>query len=605
MNKLAWVLAPLLAAAVLLLLWRLRRRRWPSRPTLNVVASLLLLAYLGTTAGLGLFWVANQQLPVFDWHYLFGYATLLLVAIHLGFNLRVVWRHVAAARAGAAAARPAAAAAPPARRHALGLVGAVLAGGVAFVLGLRHARVGLPEPAAGVPGAAASDLVERFHAFSSHSRRGLLLRAPAVDWGDAPAAFKRVDGVQRLVLPPPADRSGSGLARIGGLLWHTAGITARRGPTVLRAAPSSGALFAAELYLRAAALPDAGTGWWHYDPQAHVLQRLAPAAPQDGLGLPEAPLHVVATAVFRRTGHKYRDRAWRYILADLGHALENLRVAAAALGTAGALLPRFDEARLAAALGLDEAEEGVLAVFAAGAAAAPLPLPRLLGAPPAASAALGITAAIYRASSLRTRPGDAPAARPADPLALPPAAPRGDDVLALIARRRSRRRFAARALPPEALAAVLAALQAEGPLLSPALRVDVVVHAVTGIAPGAWHHDPASGALQPRRVPLDLRAAARAAALDQDVIGTAAAVVVLSAERSLIAADPDGAARGYRHALLEAGLLGERIYLAGEALGLGVCAVGAFYDDEAAALVGIDPAREWVLHFAALGLREG
>ena len=30
------------------------------------------MAYLLCTAGLGLFWVANQQLPVFDWHYLFG-----------------------------------------------------------------------------------------------------------------------------------------------------------------------------------------------------------------------------------------------------------------------------------------------------------------------------------------------------------------------------------------------------------------------------------------------------------------------------------------------------------------------------------------------------
>ena len=38
---------------------------------------------LGTIAGLGIFWVANQHLRVFDWHYLFGYATLLLLAVHL------------------------------------------------------------------------------------------------------------------------------------------------------------------------------------------------------------------------------------------------------------------------------------------------------------------------------------------------------------------------------------------------------------------------------------------------------------------------------------------------------------------------------------------
>lgn len=37
--------------------------------------------------------------------------------------------------------------------------------------------------------------------------------------------------------------------------------------------------------------------------------------------------------------------------------------------------------------------------------------------------------------------------------------------------------------------------------------------------------------------------------------------------------------------------------------GLGACAVGAFYDDEAAALVGVNPAHEWVVHFAALGVK--
>ena len=49
--------------------------------------SLLLMAYLLITSGLGIFWVAEQQLPVFDWHYLFGYGTLILVGIHLFFNL--------------------------------------------------------------------------------------------------------------------------------------------------------------------------------------------------------------------------------------------------------------------------------------------------------------------------------------------------------------------------------------------------------------------------------------------------------------------------------------------------------------------------------------
>jgi nitroreductase len=77
---------------------------------------------------------------------------------------------------------------------------------------------------------------------------------------------------------------------------------------------------------------------------------------------------------------------------------------------------------------------------------------------------------------------------------------------------------------------------------------------------------------------------------------------VFAIDRASFAADPLGPARGWRHAFLEAGLAGERLYLAATGQGLGVCAVGAFYDDEAAALVALDPAREWVVHFAALGV---
>jgi nitroreductase len=98
-----------------------------------------------------------------------------------------------------------------------------------------------------------------------------------------------------------------------------------------------------------------------------------------------------------------------------------------------------------------------------------------------------------------------------------------------------------------------------------------------------------------------LRRRSRAAGLDQDTIGDAAVVVVLAIDRAAFAADPAGPARGYRHAFLEVGRVGERLYLAAPTLGLGVCAVGAFYDDEAAALVGVDPAKEWVLHFASVG----
>jgi SagB-type dehydrogenase family enzyme len=179
-------------------------------------------------------------------------------------------------------------------------------------------------------------------------------------------------------------------------------------------------------------------------------------------------------------------------------------------------------------------------------------------------------------------------------------------MLQTIATRRSQRRFAADALPLPALLGVLAALAAPAALLpGQALHVHLVVHAVQGLAPGAYRYDLERQALQPSAAPAALRDAARRAALDQDVVGDAAAVLVLAIDRDALRTDPLGPARAYRHALLHAGCIGERLYLEAGARGLAVCAVGAFHDDEATALVAADAARQWIVHFAAIGLPAG
>jgi SagB-type dehydrogenase family enzyme len=604
-SKLAWLLLPLLAAAAAVLVLVLARRT-PTRLALNVLSSLLLLIYLLATAGLGIFWVANQQLPVFDWHYLFGYATLLLLVLHLAFNFRVVWQVLR---------RPAAPRPDRARRPALSLLALLGLGaglGGAFWLGLRHGRTEISLAAQGPAAHTGLALVESFHEFSAHSRHGVLRRAPATDWGDAPAPFKSYPGRPRLAL----DRHQG----VGALMWHTAGVSLWRGGMAFRTAPSSGALFATELYLAVHQLRGVAPGLWHYDAQAHALEQLADALPPpwDVGSTANAPAAtVIATAVFRRSGHKYRDRTYRYVLADLGHALENLRVAAGALGHRLALAPCFDEAAIARALFLDEDEEGVLALGVLDGAEPDcaraqrwLPGP---GAAPASSqpAARGVTETVHKATSLRP----VSPATPAPALlaisrahALPESSPAmataaAGSPLEGIARRRSIRRFAATPLSQVQLTTLLRAMAGEAPQLSPALRVDVLTHAVQALAPAAWRYDARGQRLLPRTTPqADLRQRSRAAALDQDVIGDAAAVFVLSIDRAAFAADALGPARGYRHAFIEAGLLGERLYLQGGALGLGVCAVGAFYDDEVSQLVGVDPALEWVVHLAAVGV---
>ena len=300
MPKLLWVALPLLIAATLLALQALLRRRAPSRQALNIWSSLLLVCYISTTAGLGIFWMANQQLPPFDWHYLFGYTTVLLVALHLAFNFPIAWRYLTrppgAAPAALASDNQRAASG---RRRWLSTLGVLLTAGTAFVLGMRHGRsdfrVEWPMPggggssssADGGPAAlaersAALELVERYHAFSTHTRVGVLLRAPSVDWGDPPPPFKHYPDAPRVALvrfapfaPDAADSAPFGLQALATVLWHTAAVTDARGPVKLRASPSSGALFSTELYVVARAVAGLPPGLWHYDAKAHALERLA------------------------------------------------------------------------------------------------------------------------------------------------------------------------------------------------------------------------------------------------------------------------------------------------------------------------------------------
>ncbi|MBI3283643.1 MAG: SagB family peptide dehydrogenase [Burkholderiales bacterium] len=613
MPKILWVLSPLMLYAAYLA-WQTWRGRAPSRLGLNIQTSLLLIAYLLGTASLGVFWVANQQLPVFDWHYLFGYCTLLLVAIHLFFNLPMVLQWL---RRGPQRRTPAGSGALTLGK-ALGLV-AVLAG--VFWLGTRHGvnQLSFVWGAGGDAVAGTAEAVIRYHEFSSESRGGVFRRAQGVEWGVAPPEFKHYPAAPGIALekantnqrslgaalraPWPRSERLS-LAELGELLHLASGVTARRGGNSYRAAPSSGALFPSELYLLVRSVQGLTPGLYHYDPERHRLELIAvDAASSAGFGAAEdADVLVLLTAVFRRTGYKYRDRAYRYAVADAGHLLENLRLAAHAAGMRARLLSRFDEAQAASALGVDGVQEGVLAIMdlrPAGGAPAAAAQPGLYLAPPAPRAAdaqaLGVTGMAQQATSLRLL---APPAGSGG-LALPPPAAAGQNLYRTIVSRRSQRRYAAASVPLATLASILADLR-QAPQLSEAIQVHLVVSRVAGLAPGVYRY------LGDHSLALvragEFAAAAQSAALSQDVIGGAAVVLVLAAARQPMLAD---GARGYRHAYLEAGMVSERWLLGAVARGLAACPVGAFYDDEAAVLIGVDSKRHWVLHFAALGWPAG
>jgi len=126
----------------------------------------------------------------------------------------------------------------------------------------------------------------------------------------------------------------------------------------------------------------------------------------------------------------------------------------------------------------------------------------------------------------------------------------------------------------------------------------VVANRATGLERGVYHYFPIDHALE-RLAEGDYSEAVAHAALDQRMCARAPAVFIWTAivQRSRM----KYGARCYRYIYLDAGHVGHSVALAAEGLGLGYCAVGAFYDDEVAELVGADGEGEFAAYLACVG----
>jgi SagB-type dehydrogenase family enzyme len=60
--------------------------------------------------------------------------------------------------------------------------------------------------------------------------------------------------------------------------------------------------------------------------------------------------------------------------------------------------------------------------------------------------------------------------------------------------------------------------------------------------------------------------------------------------------------RAYRYIYMDAGHAGQNLHLAATALGLGCCAIGAFFDDEVNAILGLDGLEETAVYLSVVGV---
>lgn len=162
----------------------------------------------------------------------------------------------------------------------------------------------------------------------------------------------------------------------------------------------------------------------------------------------------------------------------------------------------------------------------------------------------------------------------------------GPSLAEVLATRRSVRAFAARPLDDAELGQLLWAAQGitGGHRTAPSAGALYPLSVRVIDARGVWRYEPADHALV-LEAPGDRRAALSAAALGQTVVGSAPAILVISA-RFAITARRYGA-RAERFATLEAGHVAQNVLLEATALGLGAVPIGAFDDAALRRVLGV------------------
>lgn len=126
----------------------------------------------------------------------------------------------------------------------------------------------------------------------------------------------------------------------------------------------------------------------------------------------------------------------------------------------------------------------------------------------------------------------------------------------------------------------------------------LVVNRVSGLEPGLYHYHVPTGSLELLRRG-ELGTALARAALDQDMMARAALNVALAAV--VARATWRYHERAWRYMYLDAGHIVQNLALASTALGLGLCPIGAYYDDEVDRLFGLDGDQETVMYMASIG----
>jgi len=486
-----------------------------------------------------------------------------------------------------------------------------------------------------------------FRTYHGAPRVGLPLAADAVA---VPYAGLFVPGAVS-PLPPCLDA-------VAALLELSLGISAWKGyggeRWALRCNPSSGNLHPTEGYAVLWGVDGIPPGVYHYVSRDHALERralLSGGAPSPPL--PAGTFLVGLSDIAWREAWKYGERAYRYCRLDAGHAVAAVRYAAACLGWSARLVGGAGDGEAAELLGLSREEdfegaerEEPVALIRIGTAGVDRSIdapgdPELLDGVRAA----GVSGWAGRANALSPRHrhewpaiGDVARAVRKPPTVEAPWAPASAEATpspsrlpaaAVIRGRRSAQAYDGETPVPrdDFLRILDATLPRRGvpPLdaipWEPRVHLFLFVHRVTGFRPGLYGFVRRPGAERelsyairedfawarpegvPERFPLflllegDGRQAAETISCGQEIAADGAFSLGMVAEFDAALA---GGPWWYPRLFVEAGAVGQVLYLEAEAAGFRGTGIGCFLDDSFHELLGLrGTACQSVYHFTA------
>ena len=500
-----------------------------------------------------------------------------------------------------------------------------------------------------------------YHELTKYSEQELIRNQREINWARKPSLWKsfppedqRVSLVpwlpfpkdpfsgQPLGDPPMPEDGGVGLAEISRLLFFTYGMTAAvRYPNevhLLRAAPSAGALYPAEIYVATRGVPGLTDGVHDYQVKDHALVTMWEGDfwqdfKREAYGheaIDACRVLILFSGVFERSAWRYHERAYRRVLLDTGHALGNLMAYAPEEDLLVYPISGFCDASLNSLLFFNPEHEGTLMVCAVG---RPMDLSgvsvRRSSVCPSTVSKVdlsdidddGLLLKLHAASSINPGvafdegrlPDDAPLSRLAEGS---PETVLGVNIPSFhipkaILSRRSTRSYSGGTMSLETLAGILAfgyevAVPPEGledaglpRVFDPCLiETYVIVQNVDGLEAGAYAYVPRTGALRIIRRG-QFRTLSEHFCLGQE-LGRTASVIVIHAS-DLPAAIAKYGERAYRYLHLDAGHLGQRMNLAAAALQAGASGIGGFFDDEVNAVLGL-PLEKIIVYVTTLGL---